>query len=251
MAITAKQEPPQDIAAHYTPPELARRLIGLFPPHRANDHRSVSWHFPGFYRVPHRAALACGSAKYVFSPIPITVGPSQSQITCCGPSSTRRREARKGFGYLVNINGLNFTPRRLQYRRPRLFASIARVHRTAFVLGRHFAVLPRHRPLCHELDPKCGEAHTTLSPIADDRRMAETRMRPCRTRCKDAHFSCTRRADPHRLTRRHRSCRPPGFALHLARLIPHRSYKADRALSRALSQRLSRPPARPARRLRA
>ena len=120
MAITfATQEPPKDIANHYTPPELARRLVALVPYRRTDilidPSAGASRAFYRQFRTTRRLACEIGegtdfladpySYDWAISNPPYHLLWAFIDKTSC--------EARKGFGYLVNINGLNsLTPKR-------------------------------------------------------------------------------------------------------------------------------------------
>lgn len=121
MAITfAAQKPPQDIAAHYTPPELARRLIGLVPTLPSDTiidpSAGVSRVFFRQFRAARRLACEISEGtnflgktyRYDWA---ISNPPYHLLWAFIDKTSA---EARKGFAYLVNINGLNcLTPKRL------------------------------------------------------------------------------------------------------------------------------------------
>lgn len=121
MAIAyATQKPAQDVTTHYTPVLLARRLLSLVP-YSADDLviDPAAGSIKPFYSniVAHRIYceieegtdfLACG-LHYDWA---ITNPPYHLLWKFVDKASL---EARKGFGFLVNINGINtLTPRRLE-----------------------------------------------------------------------------------------------------------------------------------------
>jgi hypothetical protein len=124
----AKQKKPKNIERHYTPAALARHLVDLVP---IKHGERVLDPAAGANRVflkafPTRRKLCCEIEKgtdFLTSPYQydwaITNPPYHLLWAFIEKASC---EARKGFGFLVNINGINtLTPKRLELLRQRDF----------------------------------------------------------------------------------------------------------------------------------
>jgi hypothetical protein len=130
MAIRyAPQNPPASISKHCTPPKLAARLVSLVPlsggdtvlDPAAGPNRVFMRHFA----VKRR--LACEittGVDFLKTPLTYDWGITNPPYHLLWPFIEKTAgEARKGFAFLVNINGLNsLTPRRLRWLRDRQFA---------------------------------------------------------------------------------------------------------------------------------
>ena len=122
MAIRyAAQKPPEKIEKHYTPLDLARRLVALVP---LRDNDAVVDPAAGknlvFYRVlPAVQESVRHRERRRLSGIvaDIRLGDYQSANHLLWKFIEKSSsEARKGFAFLVNINGINtLTPKRLAY----------------------------------------------------------------------------------------------------------------------------------------
>lgn len=120
MLRYADQKRPNDIECHYTPPLLARRLVKLVPIGKADcvldpaaGRTKVFLHA---FRTRKRVYCEIDEGRdFLAEPIAydwaVTNPPYHLLWAFIDKAS---QEARKGFAYLVNINGLNtLTPRRL------------------------------------------------------------------------------------------------------------------------------------------
>ena len=129
MAIRyAKQITPKTIAKHYTPPALAARLVSLVPYDRADIvlDPSAGKNQVFIKQVKARRKIACEldeGKDFLTLPLAydwaITNPPYHLLWAFIDKTS---QEARKGFGFLVNINGINtLTPKRLTLLQERGF----------------------------------------------------------------------------------------------------------------------------------
>ena len=130
MAIRyAPQTAPASISKHYTPPKLAARLVSLVPISRndtvldpaAGANRVFIRHFSV------RRKLACeieAGVDFLRTPLSYDWAVTNPPYHLLWPFIEKAAsEARKGFAFLVNINGFNsLTPRRLRLLRERGFA---------------------------------------------------------------------------------------------------------------------------------
>lgn len=130
MAIRyAPQLAPSSIETHYTPPKLAARLIALVPisPDETviDPAAGANRVFYNQFRVERRIAYEIETgADFLATPLEydwaITNPPCHLLWQFMEKASV---EARRGFAFLLNINGLNsLTPRRLQLLGQRRFA---------------------------------------------------------------------------------------------------------------------------------
>jgi len=153
----AKQNAPASIEKHYTPVDLARHLVGLVP--IKSGERVVdpaAGRTKVFFRsFPTRRRICCEieeGINFLAKPLEydwaITNPPYHLLWDFIDKTS---REARKGFGFLVNINGINtLTPKRIELLRERKF-HLRRLHicQVKQWFGRYyFYVFIRRKGLC-------------------------------------------------------------------------------------------------------
>ena len=134
MLSYAAQRPPDDREKHSTPLALARHLVGLLPIGKADwvIDPSAGEARPFLSSLPTSNTMHCeideGSdflaATYEYD-WAVTNPPYHLLWAFIDKAS---REARKGLGFLVNINGINtLTPKRLDLLRQRGF-HLRRLH---------------------------------------------------------------------------------------------------------------------------
>jgi len=128
MLRYAAQKPPGNIAKHYTPVALANHLVGLVPIGKNDCVLDPSaGRTRVFYKAfPTRRKLYCEvteGSDFLARPLvydwAITNPPYHLLWKFIDKTS---QEGLKGFGFLVNINGINtLTPKRLELLRGRGF----------------------------------------------------------------------------------------------------------------------------------
>lgn len=127
MSITyAEQKAPENIQKHYTPKGLATDLFNLVPVKEGDivlDPASGDGVFPCTLSLDIQSG-----EDYLISNIQYDWAITNPPYHLLWKFIEKATEARKGFAFLVNINGINtLTPKRLQFLKDKGFA-MRRLH---------------------------------------------------------------------------------------------------------------------------